>query len=195
MKRSVLANLCLSSILVLLVLAVRWIGAHEDWGFFPPNFTPVAAVGLFAGFVFRSRLLALLVTLASLVLSNLFLDSYGSWAMTAAVYGCFLSAPLLGRLLRRRTSWQAACVCTLLPSVIFFVVTNLVQWLVDAQHAHRMYAAGWSGLAACYAAGVPFFRWMAEGDVVFAAMLFGAYVAATAMHASRRPEPVAVRSR
>jgi hypothetical protein len=195
MKRSAFANLCLSSSLVLLVLAVRWVGAHEDWDLFPPNFTPVAAVGLFAGFVFRSRLLALFVSFASLVLSNLFLDSYGSWAMTAAVYGCFLSAPLFGRILRRRMNWQTACVCTVLPSVIFFAVTNLAQWLVDAQHMHRMYAAGWSGLAACYAAGIPFFRWMVEGDVVFTAMLFGAYVAATAMHASRRRERVAVRSR
>lgn len=195
MKRSATANLCLFSMLVLLVLAVRWIGSREQWDFFPPNFTPVAAVGMFAGFVFASSILALMVPLVSLVLSNLFLDSYGSLGMTMAVYGCFLLCPLLGRLLRRRQNWLVACVCTVLPSIGFYLVTNLAQWLVDAQHVHRMYSAGWSGLATCYAAGIPFFRWMVEGDVVFTAALFGAYAFAIAIQASRRPAPVAVRSR
>ena len=96
--------------------------------------------------------------------------------MTAAVYGCFLiGAPSAGAASATADKLaSSACVCTLLPSVIFFVVTNLVQWPRSMPSMrHRMYAAGWSGLAACYAAGVPFFRWMAEGDVVFAAMLFG----------------------
>ena len=195
MKRSAMANLCLASVLVLLVLAVRWVGSREQWDFFPPNFTPVAAVGLFAGFMFSSTVAALMVPLVALILSNLFLDSYSSLGMALTVYGCFLLAPLLGRALRRRPTWLAACVCAAVPSIVFFLVINLAQWIEDSQHVSRMYAASWHGLAACYAAGIPFFRWMIEGDFVFTAALFGAFALITALRTVRRPVPVAVKSR
>jgi hypothetical protein len=50
---------------------------------------------------------------------------------------------------------------------------------------HVMYSRDWSGLTACYSAGIPFFRWMLEGDVLFSAMLFGAYALAVVWQ--RRP--------
>ena len=195
MKRETISNLCLFSLLVLLAVAGRWIGASDRWDALPPNFTPVAAVGLFAGFVFGSGTLALLVPLVALAISNLLLDSYGSLAMGATVYCSFLAAPLLGRWLRRRPSLAHGCVCVLLPAVLFFLTTNLAHWLVDAQHVHRMYAAGCSGLLACYAAGVPFFRWMLEGDVLFAALLFGVYGLSSAIERRRHLVPAFARKR
>lgn len=173
MKRETILNLSLFSLLVCVAVAGRWLGASDRWAGLPPNFTPVAAVGLLAGFVFSSTALALLVPIAALAVSNLCLDSYGSLTLGATVYASFLAAPLLGRWLRYRPSLAKGCLCVVLPSLLFFLTTNLAQWVVDASHVHRMYASGWEGLATCYAAGVPFFRWMLEGDVLISGLLFG----------------------
>ena len=92
MNRSARANICLAGLLVAIAVAGRWIGSSADWSILPPNFTPVAAVGLFAGYLFASRRLALAVPLAALAISNLALDSYGSLWMAIVVYGSFLAA-------------------------------------------------------------------------------------------------------
>ena len=168
-------NLWLVGLLVAIAVAGRWIGASVDWSLLPPNFTPVAAVGLFAGFLFASRTTALLVPLVALAVSNLALDSYGSFWMGSIVYGTFMAAPLLGRWLRNRPTAVRAFVSVLLPAVLFFITTNFAHWMMDIQHAGSAYAANWHGLLACYARGIPFFRWMLEGDIAFCAMLFGAF--------------------
>ena len=95
-------NLWLCGLLVTIAVAGRWIGAYVDWSLLPPNFTPVAAIGLFAGFLFANRMTALLVPLIALAISNLALDSYGGFWMGSVVYASFMAAPLLGRWLRNR---------------------------------------------------------------------------------------------
>ena len=80
-----------------------------------------------------------------------------------------------------------------LPAVFFFLTTNLAQWIVDGQHLHAMYGRDWNGLAACYAAGLPFFRWMLEGDLFYAGLLFGTYAFAMTWQPRRmvrQPLPV-----
>jgi hypothetical protein len=178
-------NFCLCGLLVAIAVAGRWFGASVDWSILPPNFTPVAAIGLFAGFLFADRKMALMVPLVALVISNLALDSYGSVWMGAIVYGSFMAAPLMGRWLRSRPTAARAFASVLLPAVFFFVTTNFAHWMIDIHHAGSAYAANWHGLVACYARGVPFFRWMLEGDVAFSAILFGAFALATS-YSTRR---------
>ncbi len=168
-------NLWLGGLLVAIAVAGRWIGAYVNWSLLPPNFTPVAAIGLFAGFLFANRTTALLVPLVALAISNLALDSYGSFWMGLVVYGSFMAAPLMGRWLRNRPTAGRALASILLPAVLFFVTTNFAHWLMDIQHVGSAYAADWHGLLACYARGVPFVRWMLEGDIAFCGLLFGAY--------------------
>jgi hypothetical protein len=185
-KRNANANLGIFFLLVSLGVFGRWIGAKSDWLGWPPNFTPMAAIGLFAGYFFARRTVALLAPLAALAISNLALESYGDWRMAAAVYGSFLIAPLLGRALRVKPTAIKILVSATLPAVSFYLTTNFVHWIVDVQHVHAMYSRDGKGLAACYAAGIPFFRWMLEGDVLFAALLFGAYALAIAWQGPRR---------
>jgi hypothetical protein len=184
-NRAAWRNLGLCGLLVAIAVAGRWFGASVDWTILPPNFTPIVAVGLFAGFLFSSRTMALSVPLVALAISNLALDSYGSVWMGAIVYGSFLAAPLMGRWLRIRPTATRTFISVLLPAALFFVTTNFAHWLMDIQHTGRAYAANWHGLLACYARGIPFFRWMLEGDVAFSAMLFGAYF--VAVQSSRLP--------
>jgi uncharacterized protein DUF6580 len=178
-------NVCLFVLLVSFGVAGRWLGAHDGWAALPPNFTPIAAIGLFGGFFFASRTLAMVVPLAALVVSNLVLDPYGSWGMTLTVYASFLVAPMVGHALRTRPTAVMAAVGVVLPSVFFYLTTNLADWLIDVQHVHSMYTHTWDGLIACYAAGIPFFRWMLAGDLLFSTLLFGAYGLATSYSFSR----------
>jgi hypothetical protein len=179
--------LLLGALLVATAVAVRWLGASAEWTLLPPNATPVAAIGLFAGFLFANRTAALLVPLAALAISNLALDSYGSVWMVGVVYGSFLAAPLLGRWLRERPTAYRAVAAVLLPALLFYVTTNFATWLVGFGGPHAAYAASWHGLALCYARGIPFFRWMLEGDIAFSAILFGGYALVAALAGNRSP--------
>lgn len=186
MNRSAQANVFLAALLVAIAVAGRWIGASADWSMLPPNFTPVAAVGLFAGFLFASRRMALAVPLAALAISNLALDSYGSPWMAIVVYGSFLAAPLMGRWLRKHPTAFRAVASVLVPAILFFLTTNFATWLVDIGRVHAAYTADWQGLLACFGRGVPFFRWMLEGDVAFSALLFGGYSLVAIYFAGRK---------
>jgi hypothetical protein len=183
-NRSARENICIGALLVGIAVAVRWLSASLDWALLPPNFTPVVAVGLFAGYLFADRRTALLVPLAALVISNLALDAYGSIWVAAVVYASFAVSPLVGRWLRARPTAGRAIVAVALPATLFFLTTNFATWLIDIQQAHGAYAANWHGLLLCYGRGIPFFRWMLEGDVCFSAILFGVYALVAAY---RRP--------
>ncbi len=139
----------------------------------PPNVTPIAAMALFGGACFASRRTAYLVPLAAMSLSDMVLacTRYDLWSMLAiqpVVYACFLATTALGHLVTdRRSPWQVGA-AAIAGSVLFFLVTNLAEWAVG-----RLYPLTGSGLAACYAAAIPFFRNTFLGDVGFAAILFG----------------------
>jgi hypothetical protein len=97
-----------------------------------------------------------------------------------------LALPVFARDLLRRSfelapgRWDRACKSSvgligssLISSVLFFLVTNFAVWTLS-----KYYASDASGLAACYAAGVPFFRYTLAGDLCFSFLLFGAYAVA-----------------
>jgi hypothetical protein len=139
----------------------------------PPNVTPIAAMALFGGACLANRKTAYLLPLAAMLLSDLVLGftRYGLWSMIAiqpAVYACFLATTALGQLVKdRRSVWQVGA-AGVAGSVLFFLVTNLAEWATGS-----LYPLTGSGLAACYAAAIPFFRNTLLGDCAFTAILFG----------------------
>lgn len=129
----------------------------------PPNFTPIGAMALFGGACVADRRLALLLPLAALFLSDLFL---GLHVLIPVVYGSFALNVLLGRWLRSRRTVINTAAGTLAGSVQFFVATNFACWLLWYPHTVE-------GLVACYVAAIPFFHNTVLGDAVFATALFG----------------------
>ena len=171
----------------LLVLGVM--GRLGSYWFGAWNFTPVAAVGLFAGYYFRSRAVALFVPLAVMVLSNLVIGSYLSRAMELAVYAAMLLPVLLSGLLRRKMSALRVGGCAVASSVLFFVITNFSHWLFMRQHSA-------AELLQSYVEALPFFRATILGDVFWSGVVFGAYALATwSDYAPRRDARVVVRKR
>jgi hypothetical protein len=143
------------------------------------NFTPAAAAGLFAGYWFRNRLVAVSVPLIGMLLSDLIIDMPYHLGTMAIVYGAIsLPALLAGGWLRKSegSRWTQALKVLIgagSGSVLFFVSTNMAVWLFDG-----MYALNGTGFAACFAAAVPFFKWTLAGDMSFAAIIFGTFMVA-----------------
>jgi len=147
-----------------------------------PNFTPVAAVSLFAGFYFQRRLVALLVPLCAMLVSDAVVGFY-HWPTMITVYAALAAPVLCGPLLKRRLGPVMVLGSSLAGSCLFFVTTNAAVWRFD-----QMYGSGLDGLVQCYTAALPFFRYTALGDLTWTAVVFGAYgcvIAARSDWASR----------
>jgi uncharacterized membrane protein len=148
-----------------------------------PNFAPIAAMALFAGYFFRTARVAAMVPLLAMSLSDLVIGGY-EWQMMVIVYGALTLPVALGPLLRKylaieRGSAASAALgvaglitCSLASSLFFFLATNYAWW------PWSMYERNWEGLILCYQQGLPFFRHTLAGDLCFGALLFGSYAVA-----------------
>ncbi|MDG2384263.1 MAG: hypothetical protein P8N76_21520 [Pirellulaceae bacterium] len=152
-----------------------------------PNFAPVAAVALFAGYFFKSRRLAVLAPITAMAISDQFTGAYQPILM-ATVYGCLAVPALVGGPLRQKLSQRGpiACSltllsCSLASSLLFFLATNLATWLVTPWYPRTI-----AGLTQCLISAVPFFRYTLMGDLFFAAALFGSYAAICQLVTSHR---------
>lgn len=144
----------------------------------PWNLTPVAAMFLFSGAVFKSKLNSLLIPLAALLVSDYAVDLllyHGSvhW-LSPVTWGAFLLIGLLGWTLRgdwsRRLGWLKVACASLAGSTLFFVITNFGVWAFDV-----LYPRNAAGLSACYVAGIPFYMNDLVGDLAWNAIMFGSY--------------------
>ncbi len=164
-------------VLILLAVASRLL-PH------PPNFAPVAAIGLFAGATLDRRA-AWLVPFAALLLSDLFLGFYHPMSMFWN-YAGFAACLLLGAgILGRARSLPRFAGATVASSVAFFALSNFGMW------ASGYYPRTLAGLGACYTAALPFFRNTLLSDVVYVTALFGLW--ALVRRYVRRPEAEAAR--
>lgn len=123
-----------------------------------PNVTPVMAIALCAGAMFSNRLQSLLVPIIAMLISDLSLGfvlgpEYALHATQPWVYACVLATSMLGQSMQNASSLKLVLLGGSLASIGFFVVTNFAVWLHGS-----FYPATFEGLAACYAAGLAFYR-------------------------------------
>jgi hypothetical protein len=155
----------------------------------PWNFTPVAAALLYFGA--RGSRRQLWVPFALLAASDVILtkfvysypfswDHFVTWVWYAAILW-------LGSQLRENANWLRIGGAALASSISFFMVSNFAVWA-----CWNMYPKTLSGLLTCYAAGLPFFRRGAAGDLLFTAVAFGLpAVAAVLARSARKPQGTA----
>jgi hypothetical protein len=142
-----------------------------------PNFTPIAAMALFAGTYFDRKQYAFAIPFASMFLSDIILGFHSNMP---AVYLSFAITVLIGMSIRRKVNAGSVVLASLSSSVIFFVITNFSSWL-----ASPFYPQTFTGLMECYGAGLLFFRDQANGlsfllnDILgttfFSAVFYGAF--------------------
>lgn len=165
--RSAAAVYLTLALLVVIGVVGRW--GQPDW-----SVTPLAAVGLLAGFVAPTLAWAIAAPLLAITISNLLLPPYQNLAVGVTVYFAFAGSAVIGRLLRRPIgSWQTGlarlAACAAAPAVLFYLTTNFAVWATQG-----IYAKSLAGLTECYVAALPFFRQMLVGDLAYVAVLFTA---------------------
>ncbi len=152
----------------MLLLAIGVVGRWYELAW---NFTPLAAVTVVGGYYFRQLLPALLLPIGVLTVSNLILPVYPHWQVQFAVYVMMLLPLLLGRAARGaqgRQQLKHFAICGFVPATAFYVVTNLAVWAFTPYYTKSL-----AGLAQCYVAGLPFYRWMLAGDLFFLGIFVG----------------------
>ena len=171
-KENLVYRTLLALALILLAAALR-IAPH------PWNFAPVGAMALFSGAVLKDRRLAFLFPLLALFAGDLFI---GFHKLMPIVYASFLVNVAIGLFLRHRRTVSRVAGATSLGAIQFFLFTNFGVWWLGG-----FYPKTTMGLAACYAAGIPFFWNTLAGDAFYAALLFGSYAYAERMLPALRP--------
>lgn len=165
---------------VLVFVLLVAIGVAGRWGQPQWCFTPIAAAAIFAGFYFSRAAVAALVPVATLVISDLLLPAYDSRLVMIATYAVMTAPIWFGRALRgEQRGWARAwrlAVCGLVPATLFYFVTNFAVWAFQSDYEKSL-----AGLAHCYWAAVPFYRWMLAGDLFYSAALLGCWAVAGAL--------------
>lgn len=134
----------------------------------PPNWTAVVAMSLFAGAMLPSLFLSLVVPVISLLLTDLV---FGFHSTMWGVYLPMMAIVLLGRwALTQKRNVVRVMGLGLVSSIAFFVISNMAVWLVGG-----LYPLTLTGLVECYTMAVPFFSYQLGGDLMFTAVIFGAY--------------------
>jgi hypothetical protein len=134
-----------------------------------PNFTPIVAAALFAGTVFRSRALALIVPIAAMLLSDLIIG-FEDWRIRAVVYAALVLPAILGIWGRRFRPIVALLPLAISSSLLFFAASNFAVWAFSG-----MYSLDVTGLVQCYVLALPFLQNTVIGDVVWTLALFGSW--------------------
>ncbi len=153
-------------LLVVLGVAARvFASTYQLW-----NLAPMGALSLYAGARVPKRF-AWIVPLAAMVISDILLDGNRSRAwfepIRISIYGTYMATAFLGLLANRKNGKLWLPVLSLGGSTLFFLTTNFAVW-ADG----RMYPLSFTGLVACYYAGLPYYARTVIGDLIGTAVLF-----------------------
>ena len=125
------------------------------WGF-----TPMLAIGLFAGAFLKNRWHAMGLILGTTLIGDLAILALSGDLLTAFEPGRYLAYPLctlVGRALDKNRSWGRVQAGSFLSASIFFVLTNFLVWGAwRFMYPVEMYPLTLQGLMACYTAAIPF---------------------------------------
>jgi hypothetical protein len=188
-RQQVAFDLSIFTLLIAIGVAGRW--GQPEW-----CFTPIAATAIFAGFYFSGVAAAVLVPIAILVTSDLLLPAYDNLPVMIATYAVMTLPVWFGRMLRggqrgwaRATRWA---LCGFVPATAFYLVSNFAVWAFQSDYEKSL-----AGLAQCYAAAVPFYRWMLAGDVFYLVVLFSCWALAgiTSTNVERSTAPAQSKQR
>lgn len=132
----------------------------------PPNFTPILAIALFGGAIFKNKKIALAIPIVAVFMTDLVLGLHESMIPVYLCLGLFI---YMGMNLKKNNS-KSIAINSIGSAVIFFLVTNFSVWAFGG-----MYAPTLSGLMESYSLAIPFFTWSLVSTLLYSGVLFGAY--------------------
>ena len=174
--------------LLLLAAVASRIVPHAGW----MNFTLVGGALLYFGA--RRSWREMLAPLAVLMATDYYLTVHAyhyafRWEGYVTTWAWYVAAMALGQiLLHARTTVARVAAGALLGPTSFFVVSNYAVWAAGGMYPHSL-----NGLAACYAAAVPFYRNDLASTTVVLALVFGVPVLVRRMNPVNTREAVAAK--
>ena len=156
--------------LLLLVAVLSRLLPHAGW----LNFTAVGGALLYFGA--RRPWREMLAPLAVLIATDYFLTVYSyhyafAWQTYLPTWAWYLAAMALGQiLLHSKTTVVRVAAGALLGPTSFFLISNYAAWVSGFAFPYPHTVAG---LAACYAAAVPFYRNDLLSTALVAGLAFG----------------------
>ena len=114
----------------------------------PPNFTPILGMAVFSGAIISRRLIAYLIPLAAMFLSDLYLGLHSSIPI---IYFSLAVCVLIGTFIESKVSVLNSFLSISLGVLVFFLITNFMVW-----YGSGMYETNISGLMTCYYMALPF---------------------------------------
>jgi len=147
------------------------------------NFTPIAGMALLGGAYYNKRILAFIVPILVLFMTDLVLNNVLYRGSFPDVEGIVLFPSfmlytyigtavivLIGMGLLKKITAPRILGGAIFSSILFFLITNFGSWLTLP-----VYPKTGGGLISAYVAGLPFLSGHLIGNLVFSFILFGAY--------------------
>ena len=159
MKLNGKAILFVIILIVFTTICKYFFGPEPGWS----GFSPVIAIALFSGFILKERDKSFILPLLALFISDVVIHILYTWGLFEYPgfysgqwknYLILLTATLIGWLLKGRSHTSLLAGAITAPTV-FFLLSNLGVWLATTE---ATYSKDFSGLLACYAAGLPFYK-------------------------------------
>jgi hypothetical protein len=164
-------------LLIVLFIAIIFFGRILPH---PYNFTPLIAVTLLSSYSLSNKFLAIMIPLVGFWISDLFMNNYiyAGYFTDFTVfnsgmiwtYGAIVLVALMGSSFLNKISTGKVVLASLSGSTIFYLISNFGVWAFSP-----MYAKTLTGLVQCYSLALPFYGTSLMGDLVYSALLFGAY--------------------
>ncbi len=136
-------------ICLILILAFARLIPH------PPNFTPVIAVAIMSGYLFKNIYLSFATLLISMILADIFIGFYNN------VLFVYLSLILIAYIffkINNKINFKNLLLYSFFGSLVFFVISNFGVWASGSLGVNNVpYEKNLKGLIECYILAIPFF--------------------------------------
>jgi len=148
-----------------LIIAVMLLASLSRYIFADiPNITPILAMALFAGAMFKNNIIAYIIPVGAMIISDYFIGFHEtSWV----IYIAFAMIAFLGTKTNEKSILSIGTF-SISSALLFFVVTNFAIWTLGAYFPMTL-----SGLIECYTMAIPFFRNTLLSTLAFSGILFG----------------------
>lgn len=158
----------------------------------PINFAPISGIALFGAAFYGKKYWAFIIPIVSMWISDLIINNvvYAElfdgfvWFYSGSLftYAAFVAIAILGMNALKRVTVSRVVASAMSASILFFALSNFGVWLSSGMYPHT-----WNGLTTCYAAGLPFLKNTVAGDLVYSALLFGAFAWGESRFPALRP--------
>jgi len=134
---------------LVLILALSRLIPH------PYNFTPVIAVAIMSGYLFKNIYFSYFILLISMLIADIFIGFYINMIF---VYISLLLISFVFYKISKKINFKSLFVYSFAGAVIFFVISNFGVWALGSLGINDVpYEKNLKGLIECFVFAIPFF--------------------------------------